>query len=65
MDQTQVQAEEVADMITSWDTDEELFDEEDEDAIQLVECVFVISCQISDDSSDEDSDEEKREKIGT
>ena len=45
-------------MITIWDTDNELFDEKDEDAMQLIDNVSApIGCQFLGDSSDEDSNE--------
>ena len=53
--------EEVADIITSWNTNNELSDEEDEDTMQLVNDVSAINFQVSDDSSNEDSDEKERD----
>ena len=62
MEQERVGAEEAANIITSWDTDDELSDEEDEDAMQVVDDISApTSCQLSDGSSDEDSDEEERD----
>ena len=57
----QTYPEEVPDIIASWDTDEELFDKEDKDTIQLVDAVSAISFQNSDDSNNEDSDKEERD----
>ena len=57
-----IQVEEVADMHTSLDTDDELSDNEDKDTMQLTDDVSApITCQHSGDNSNEESNKEKRD----